>query len=287
MIRSQVRGSGGISFPGDLTGAMVHVVECGVVEMRSDGEVVRLEEGDVVLVPNANQHRVGTPGVSRFTPMERVRSERSHAGYKSIDLGSGGPLRAQVFSAYFTFRFREVSPMLDAVLGCLWVERRDRTEELDALTTLLMREVSAPRPGLHLMSANLVELLFISLLRIHAEQLNSLRPGLLRGMGDPRLARVLGEVSAHPERDWSLGMMSRIAGLSRSRLTALFKERVGMTLFEYVTHWRIVRAQRLLRGSDLGLSEVAERVGYGSDVALSRAFKRLTGISPGAWRRSF
>lgn len=286
LSRTQVRGRGGISFPPGLTGAMVHVIEQGEVVLHNeDVGSVLLEAGTVALVPYANRHKMGAPGLNRFTEIGQARSERSEAGYKWVYLGEVGKVSTQVFSAYFTFRFREASPMLDAVLGCLWVGPGERTEALDAIVRLLMEEMRGPRPGLRLMSAHLVELLFVCLLRVHAERLDALKPGLLRGLGDARLARVLGEVSAAPERDWSLEAMSRVAGLSRSRLTALFKERVGMTLQEYVAHWRIVRAQRLLRGSDLGLLEVAERVGYGSDVALSRAFKRLTGVSPGAWRR--
>ena len=284
LTHTQVRRTGGLTFPQGLSGAMVHMVKRGAMEVHDeDGQVIHVAPGAVVLIPRASDHKVGTPGVKRFSPLEQETSVRTPSGAKYLDVGRG-EAHSEVFSAYFTFRFQDTNPMLELLTGVVVVTEEERDGDLDAILRMLELEMTRPRPGLRAMSGRLVELLFVWTLRVYIGRLEGTRPGLMGGLADARLARAIGAMSGEARRDWTLDELARIAGMSRSRFATVFKQRVGMTPFECLAHWRVLHAQRLLMDRDLGLMEVAEQVGYGSDVALSRAFKRVTGSPPGAWR---
>lgn len=110
--------------------------------------------------------------------------------------------------------------------------------------------------------------------------------GWLAGLRDDRLAPAIRAMHADLARPWTVERLAREAGLSRSLFAATFKAVTGATPLDYLTSWRMYRAKVLLRGSELSLLEIAERVGYETDTALSRAFRREHGVPPGEWRRA-
>ena len=155
---------------------------------------------------------------------------------------------------------------------------------LDVTLRMMVDELDSGRPGGEVLVARLADLLLVHVLRSWIEE-SSKRTGWLTALGDPRLGRALGCIHAEPGRAWSVDALAREAGMSRSAFFTVFSDRVGETPAAYLLRWRMALArERLRRGSD-GLAQVAEAVGYGSEAAFSRAFKRHVGESPSKWRR--
>ena len=130
----------------------------------------------------------------------------------------------------------------------------------------------------------LFELLMIQLLR-HLLRTGRADRGMLAGLADVRLARVLDAIHAHPDMAWTLESMAETCGMSRARFAAHFKQVVAATPLDYLTHWRLTLAQQLLK-ADRPIKLVANEVGYESPSALARAFRRKLGVSPGEWLRA-
>jgi len=126
--------------------------------------------------------------------------------------------------------------------------------------------------------------LVVRALRFHLDKAEEL--GWLRGLADPHLAKALVLMHDQLERPWTVASLARVAGLSRAAFAARFSAAVGEAPMAYLLRRRMRRAMTLLRGEQATLARVAESVGYGSEAALSAAFKRHTGSAPGAYRRT-
>jgi AraC-like DNA-binding protein len=156
---------------------------------------------------------------------------------------------------------------------------------LDRLIGLTLDEAQRGQEGGGTVGLRLSELMFIELLRRYADAPGPKPPGWLAGLGDPPVARALQALHATPERDWTVATLAQAAGLSRSALAERFAARVGHPPAEYLRCWRMQLAAGLLADGALPVAEVGRRVGYGSEAAFSRSFKRIAGVSPDAWRR--
>jgi AraC-like DNA-binding protein len=129
-------------------------------------------------------------------------------------------------------------------------------------------------------------MLFVEDLRRHVDSLPATQTGWLAGMRDPAVGRALALLHARPAEAWTLECLSEEAGLSRSSLHERFVHFIGQPPMQYLTQWRMQIASGMLRDTEATLVEVALEVGYESEAAFSRAFKRVAGASPGAWRRA-
>ena len=128
------------------------------------------------------------------------------------------------------------------------------------------------------------ELLLVEVLKLHLATTPADETGWLRALRDPVLAPALAAIHASPERKWNLLSLAKEASVSVSLLDERFREVLGLAPIRYLTGWRMHMAKDLLRSSDLGVAAVAHRVGYDSEEAFSRAFKRETGLAPSSWR---
>jgi len=134
------------------------------------------------------------------------------------------------------------------------------------------------------MLARLSELMFVEVVRRHLEALPPQQTGWLAGVRDPFVGRALALLHARPAEAWTLDSLGKEAGLSRSALAERFGELVGQPPMQYLTHWRMQLAANRL-GEGAAVSEVAFEVGYGSESAFTRAFKKLVGVPPASWRK--
>src|SRR5215467_4276590 len=139
-------------------------------------------------------------------------------------------------------------------------------------------------PGSQMMLGRLMELLFIEVLRRHVARLPEGSRGLLAAINDPVVGRALKLVHAAPARRWTAEDLAREAGSSRTVLAERFNALLGKPPIEYVTSWRLQLAADRLRGSPESIASIAADVGYESEAAFNRAFKRVTGVTPGRWR---
>jgi AraC-like DNA-binding protein len=167
----------------------------------------------------------------------------------------------------------------------LHLRRQGDDDVVAQFVRLALSESAARRAGGECVLARLSELLFVEVVRRHLADLPPDQGGWLAGLRDEFVGRALGKIHDRPGHPWSLEELAREAGMSRSGLSERFAHVVGVPAMQYLAQWRMQLAASLLSGTALGLAEVAERVGYGSEAALSRAFKRRVGVAPGLWRQ--
>ncbi|SFC72644.1 AraC-type DNA-binding protein [Bosea sp. CRIB-10] len=261
-----------------------HPSFCAVVEgscrLAVDGEeALTLAAGDFVLLPT-------TPGftMSSFEPATPVLITPDLAPSPDTELRHGdpdAPANVRLLGGYFTFDVDEAGLLVSLLPAQIQIRDVPR---LSTLVRLLIEESGAQRPGRELVLGRLVEILLVEALRL--TQAADAPAGLLRGLGDARLADAIRSIHAEPARAWTMARLAREAGLSRSAFFERFARNVGVPPMEYLLGWRMALAKDLLRRRDVDLAEVAERVGYGSASTFSTAFSRHVGQPPGRYARS-
>jgi len=220
-------------------------------------------------------------GFEQVTP-ERIDPKVTPAPMGEVRHGTrGGRPDVRLLGGYFIFDSPDAEllvSLLPAVVHVRGVER------LAVLVRLVGEESGDRRPGRDLVLTRLVEVLLIEALRSTAGE--DAPPGLLRGLADARLAAAMRQMHGQLARSWTVAQLAKTAALSRSAFFECFTRTVGMPPMEYLLAWRMVVAKKLLRSHGLGLSEVAERVGYSSASTFSTAFSRLVGQPPSRYARA-
>ena len=254
---------------------------------------VRLEAGDVLVVPHGDPYRMASaPDLRSMASREEVlgffRHMVTNAAPLSIAEGGGGPERAHVVCGFLGCDLRPFNPVLEALPRVLYLRRRSGVsadDRLGRLVEIAVAESRAPQSGSRNVLLHLSELLFVEVVRRYLNSLTAGDTGWLAGLRDPIVARALALLHNRPAEAWSLGRLARAIGVSRSSLAARFSELIGQPPMRYLTRWRIQLACRLLREDAAKVSAVAFDVGYHSEAAFSRAFKSLLGTSPANWRQ--
>jgi AraC-like DNA-binding protein len=152
------------------------------------------------------------------------------------------------------------------------------------LVELALAEARERRAGGECVRLRLSELMFVEVVRGYLASLSSGQTGWLAGLRDPTVARALALLHEQPNRPWTLEELGRRVGASRSALAERFSHFVGLPPMQYLTQWRMQLAARLLADGAAKVSVVGRNVGYDSEAAFSRAFKKITGDSPARWR---
>jgi AraC-like DNA-binding protein len=241
-------------------------------------EPVTLAAGDFVLLP-------ATPGFV-LSGFEAVRPERIDPKLAPAPTGEvrhgtrGGRPDVRLLGGYFVFDSPDAALLVSLLPALVHVRG---TERLSVLVRLIAEETLARWAGRELVLARLVEVMLIEALRSTAGE--SAPRGLLRGLSDPRIAVAMRHMHGNPARPWTMEQLAKKAALSRSAFFERFTRAVGMPPMEYLLAWRMAVAKDLLRNEGVGLSEVAERVGYGSASTFSTAFSRHVGQPPGRYAR--
>jgi AraC-like DNA-binding protein len=170
------------------------------------------------------------------------------------------------------------------VVAHFGASRVQANRSLAAMLNLLACEVEHPGPGSEILIQRLFDALFLYVVRAWIEQ-DSERPGWMAALRDPALGKALASIHAEPGGDWTVAALARTTGLSRAAFARRFTQTVGEPPMAYLTRWRMGLAAQLLSGGQQPLPDVARRLGYESEFAFSRAFKRNYGVAPATYRR--
>jgi AraC-like DNA-binding protein len=280
-----------------------HVVTAGECWAAIAGEQPRkLKRGDIILLPQGDAHVVSSspgmranPSVDAFFEMQRNhRPFRVHysngAAPVSVNReGSGLPPFAAsetgttLVCGFIGCDVRPFNPLLATLPRLLHLPGAGGRSEQFA--QLAAEESERKRPGAEALLERLSEMLFVDAIRRHVEQLPEQSTGWLAGLRDRFVGRALALLHDRPAAAWTVEELSREVGLSRSALHERFVELIGQPPMQYLTQWRMQAASRLLRDTRATVASVALDVGYESEAAFARAFKRAVGLPPAAWRR--
>jgi AraC-like DNA-binding protein len=202
--------------------------------------------------------------------------------------GGGGPERARIVCCFLGCDERPFNPLLAALPRTIHLSGAGNEATSGWLATLLniaVRESGTARAGRDNILARLSELMFVEAIRRYIETLPPAETGWLAGLRDPVVGQALAALHAEPARPWTVEGLARAVGVSRSVLADRFAEMVGQPPMQYLALWRMQRASRLLL-EGASVAETAGVVGYESEAAFSRAFKKLVGGAPATWRRA-
>lgn len=280
----------GAIFPGAEHLISYHVVTHGACWGGLVGEPpIRLEAGDIIVFPHGDAHTMSSEPGMRETP-DVTRYRRPVDGQLPFSITIGGRADAattpaeHVVCGFLGCDARPFNPLIAALPRVLRV-RDTEGGAIGAFVRMAMAESRHPRMGGECVLSRLSELMFVDVVRRYVEGLPLERTDWLAGLRDRHVGRALSALHREPARPWTLELLAREAGLSRTVLAERFSAFVGQPPMQYLANWRMQLAANLLGGSTDTVAAIAERVGYESEAAFSRAFKKTVGESPTHWRR--
>jgi AraC-like DNA-binding protein len=264
-----------------------HAIVSGSCWVAVPGEApIRLAAGDVVMFPHGHPHVLSsTPGMRSKPDLKLYR--RPDESHLPFSLALGTPADAaptHIVCGYLGCDARPYNPLLMALPNAIHV-KDSAGGTLAAYVQLALAESKESRIGGECVLGRLSELLFVEVVRRYAETLDDGRTDWLSGLRDPGLSLAITALHREPQRDWTVQTLARQAGLSRSVLAERFTQFVGVPPMQYLASWRMQLAANELRVSNDSVATIANRVGYESEAAFSRAFTKSMGEPPSSWRK--
>ena len=242
-----------------------HLIDSGVCWVRSSAlaQPERLASGDLIMFPGGAAHVLsGTPD-GRSAPEARFTS---------------------MLCGEFEFATGKRNAIIDALPACFVVREQDSGMQFRQLAQLMLHEARSNAFGSRAVLDKMADTLFVMAVRHHLEHVPE-RRGLLAALCDPRLVRALEAIHLHPGKDWTVATLAEAAHMSRTAFANHFASVLGTGPIEYLTQWRMTEARRLLADPRTSVAAVAGSLGYRTEAAFRRAFKRVTGVGPGMVRR--
>lgn len=244
---------------------MFHLIDTGVCWVRSDAleAPVRLAAGDLVVFPQGSAHTLAATADGRSAPEARFTS---------------------MLCGEFEFATGKRNAIVDALPACFVVREQDSGMQFRQLAQLMLHEARGNSFGSRAILDKMADTLFVMAVRHHLSHAPE-RRGLLAALCDPRLVRALEAIHTQPGREWTVASLAEAAHMSRTAFANHFASVLGAGPIEYLTQWRMSEARRLLSDPRTSVAAVAADLGYRTEAAFRRAFKRVTGVGPGVVRR--
>jgi AraC-like DNA-binding protein len=275
----------GVDFPEDSS-TRLHFLVAGECWLRKEKyEPMRLRAGDVVLLPKGGAHAMADTPQGRTRPLSSF--PRQEIGDRTYRLAVGGS-GSETLLACCGVEFDQpaLNPLLELMPAVLLVRKATLDDTtLPPLLDAMAEEVMNQRIGGATVLARLADVAIVRLIRHWVEERCGDTSGWLAAIRDPQLGRALAAMHRRPGHPWSIDTLGEVAGLSRSLFAERFAALVGTPPSQYLAKWRMHLAGVWLSRDRLSISEVANRLGYQSEPAFSRAFKRLQGVSPSTFRQ--
>lgn len=265
---------------------MFHVLTGGgaILEVEGEAEPIAVEEGDVLLFPTGHSHSLYDDPASPQTRLVRL-DYNPQRGYQLVESGDGP--KPLLLCGAFHFEYPHNFPLLHRLPKLIHIRgAQGQLEQSFAdIMRLLIRESASQQHGAEVMLRRLTELLFIQVVRLWMTQQAETSVGWVGALRDQPISAALSLIHQSPERQWTVKALADAAALSRSAFSARFTELVGEPPMTYLTRWRMLRATRLLK-NEVRVEAIAEMLGYESEAAFRKAFKREIGIPPAQYRKS-
>lgn len=286
--RSELTAPWGMSLPAMPGYVWFHVVTDGACRVEARGAESRLlEPGDVALVPHGEGHTLRSEDGTRTPSILDLPLEHVTDRYEILRHGGGGA-RTNVVCAAVRLGHPAARDLLGPMPPLVVLPAPDAlaAEGIHAALRMMAREARVLRPGGETVITRLADVLIVEAIRSWLERDPHARAGWLGALRDPHVGRAISLMQRDPARPWTVGMLAREVAMSRSAFAARFTELVGEPPMAFLTRWRMRLAQGWLEEDPITASEVADRLGYASEAAFNRAFKRVVGVSPGSIRRA-
>jgi AraC-like DNA-binding protein len=283
-FRSELTAPWGLAIPPMPDCLWFHVVTAGRALLDVSGDECELTTGELALVPHGAGHRLRSEVDAATPSVVGIPHDFLSDRYAVIRHGGGGTLTTLVCGAV---RFdhpaaRALAALLPATLHV--AAGSPRTEWMQSMLRLMAEEAAQLRPGGETVITRLSDVLVIQAIRDWMENDPAARTGWLGALQDPQIGRALALVHLDPAREWTVAALAAEAMMSRSAFAARFTALVGEPAMQYVTRWRMHTALGWLDDDGVTVAELAGRLGYRSEAAFSRAFKRIVGVAPGGAR---
>ena len=249
------------------------------------GDAVDVAAGEIVLLPYNSAHTFGSELNPTPVPAGEIIRPPENGGLARIVYGGGGA--ATQLLCGFLGCDTPFSPLLSALPAVLKVDVRSSPAGawMESSFRFAASEIAAGRLGSTTVIAKLSELLFVEAVRQYVAGLPAQRRGWLAGLRDPHVGRALAVIHARPTEAWTAESLATEVGMSRSVFAERFSSLVGQPPMQYLAMWRMHMAGQYLQEGRGSLAQIGAAIGYDSEAAFSRAFKRQFGVSPGGWRR--
>ncbi|MEJ2598550.1 MAG: AraC family transcriptional regulator [Anaerolineales bacterium] len=266
--------------------SMFHVLSYGgaYLQVEGEGEPIRVEDGDVLLFPSGHPHSLYDDPRSPLT--RRVHLDYNpQRGHHVVNREGEGP-KPLLLCGAFHFEYPNDFPLLNLLPKLIHIHgAQGRMEPGFAdIVGMIARESASQGPASEVMLRRLTELLFIQVIRLWIDQQAEAPVGWVGALRDQSISTALGLIHQSPARKWTVRELAQAAALSRSAFSTRFTELVGEPPMTYLTRWRMLNATRLLK-NEVRTETIAEMLGYESEAAFRKAFKREIGIPPAQYRR--
>lgn len=288
-FRAELSGAWAIELPAEGRRIRFHLVRHGncLARVQAEREPVQLMEGDLAIIPNGSAQvlsdRPGRKSAKLGDIIAAGGLDRS--GLLTYGEGEG---RVRLLCGFCDFDEDIEHPVVASLPALIVLRPRDLGAEPWVTETLRLMSLEADLSdqGMNGILGRLLEVAFIQVVRRLTEKAAGADPGYMSALGDPRLSKALLAIHGAPERPWTIAELARSSGLSRAVFAERFTAAVGLPPIGYLTNWRLMKARRLLRETNLGIDEIARRCGYQSLPSFTRRFKSVFHMGPGAFRRT-
>ena len=285
--RSEFSAPFGLALPAMEDCLMFHFVTSGRCWLEVGRERRQLQPGDLALVPHGKGHRLTSHPTARSRDLFDLPREAVSERYEILRLGGGGAATSMVCGAvkFDHPAAHQLIALLPPII-CIAAYVADDMHWIQSTLRFMASEAKELRPGGETVITRLADILVIQTIRSWITQDPAAQTGWLGALQDHQIGRAIALVHRDPGRDWSVAALASEVAMSRSAFAARFTELLGEPVMRYVSRWRMHVATTWLKEERAPLGELAERLGYDSEAAFSRAFKRVMGVSPGAIRRN-
>ena len=277
----------GIDLPPMEGCMMFHIVTAGRCWLEVDGAEPRmLEQGSLVLVPHGTGHRMRSGRTAKAVPLFDIPVEQVSERYEIMRHGGGGEF-SQTICVVVRYEHAVAQHLVSLLPRVLQQDAIDEHEDSWLRSTLrfLSREARELKPGGETVITRLADILVVQMIRSWIDSTPEPDQGWIAALRDEQIGRALASIHREPQQDWTVASLAKQASMSRSAFSARFTALVGQSAMRYLTHWRMQLARTQLRETSESLAVVADRLGYQSEAAFSRAFKRVFGVTPGSIRQ--